>query len=271
MNISDNDINNLDEVEYSDDMKRFGRMFQYYSSNLLERMHISNIRDYITDAYNSFPIGYNDISDKTSVTGMEIIDEVNKEETKKINEDIKNFKEYTKIKIYECPRCMYKTKHKSRFINHLNRKKICCPDFSDKSIHDIKKEYNLLEKDNFPKINKVILIDSAKYPDDAIKYNVCSHCNKEFNSKECAINHVCEVKSRLTPMQQLEQDNAKLIHIIKNLCTDISVLRQHHGILLKDNILGHKLNEQYDRIFMKHNIPFEYQPPPTIEDEVKNE
>ena len=42
MNISDNDINNLDEVEYSDDMKRFGRMFQYYSSNLLERMHISN-------------------------------------------------------------------------------------------------------------------------------------------------------------------------------------------------------------------------------------
>ena len=83
MNISDNDINNLDEVEYSDDMKRFGRMFQYYSSNLLERMHINNIRDYITDAYNSFPIGYNDISDKTSVTGMEIIDEVNKEKQKK--------------------------------------------------------------------------------------------------------------------------------------------------------------------------------------------
>ena len=38
-------------------------------------------------------------------------------------------------------------------------------------------------------------------------------------------------------MQQLEQDNAKLIHIIKNLCTDISVLRQHHGILLKDSYI----------------------------------
>lgn len=259
----------LDEIEYMDDMNRFGKMFQFYSSNILERMHISNIRDYITDAYNSFPVGYNDISDKSTVTDTVVVDEVNKEIVKDINDDIKLYKEYTKIKTYECPRCMYKTPNKNRFIKHLNRKTPCCADFSDKSIDEIKKEYKLIE--DIPKINKVILIDSAKYPEDVIKYNVCSHCNIEFTSKECASNHVCKVKSTLSKEEQLEQDNIKLIHIIKNLCTDITVLRQHHGILLKDNILGHKLNEQYDRIFMKHNIPFEYQPPPIIEEEVKGD
>jgi len=232
----------LDEIEYMDDMTRFGKMFQFYSSNILERMHISNIRDYITDSYNTFPVGYNDISDKSSISNTEVIDEVNKDITSEINKDSELYKEYTKVKTYECSRCMYKTPSKTRFIKHLNRKIICRADFNDTSINDIKKEYKLVE--DTPRINKVILIDSAKYPEDVIKYNVCSHCNLEFNSKECASNHECKIKSTLT---------------------------KHHGILLKDNILGHKLNEQYDRIFMKNNIPFEYQVPITIADEVKGD
>ena len=146
-------------------------------------------------------------------------------------------------KVFTCKRCGYSTKSKIRYNNHLNRKRKCT------------KKSNIINKPNdYP--TKVILIDSAKYPEDVNKYNICQYCNHEFNCKEDLRNHSCSIKNELSEVEILKREKVNLIHFIQKLCTDVSVLRRNHGILLKDNILAHKMIDQYDKILTKHRVEF---------------
>ena len=145
--------------------------------------------------------------------------------------------------IYKCERCGYSTKSKIRYNNHLNRKRKCT-----KNTKIMNKSYDYH--------TKVILIDSAKYPEDINKYNVCQYCNHEFKNKSDLHTHTCTVKDKLSEVEILKKEKVNLVNFIQKLCTDVSVLRRNHGILLKDNILAHKMIDQYDKLLTKHNVEF---------------
>jgi len=145
--------------------------------------------------------------------------------------------------IFKCDRCGYSTKSKIRYNNHMNRKRKCT-----------KKSSIINQPNDYP--TKVILIDSAKYPEDVNKYNICRYCNHEFENKEKLNTHACTVKDKLSEVEILKKEKVNLVNFIQKLCTDVSVLRRNHGILLKDNILAHKMIDQYDKLLTKHNVEF---------------
>jgi hypothetical protein len=212
----------INESEYYNDIVDYKPLLQHYTNNLLQMMQVDQIMNHITSAYDNYSI--------------------------ENNKEIKDFK---------CDRCGYTTNSKLRYNNHLTRKKPC---------KEIKKEKEMemeLEKETEKEIYKtsnlptrVILIDSAKYPEDN-KYNICRYCNNEYPDTATLDNHECDIKKTLSEYQLLEYDNLKLTHLMQKLCTDISFLRRNNGILLKDNILAHKMIDQYDKILNKHNINFD--------------
>ena len=71
---------------------------------------------------------------------------------------------------YECQRCHHSTIRKCNFLDHINRKKLCSPQYSDISIDEIKEK---LEKDcNEKKIHK------------------CEHCDKAFSQSYGLTKHI---------------------------------------------------------------------------------
>lgn len=203
----------INETEYYNDASKYKSLLQHYTSNILQMIQVSQIRDHITTAYDDYPIDY----------------------------------EGTQIKnnIYKCTRCGYTTKSKIRYTNHLNRKRKCK---LNKNINN--------QLDDYP--TKVILIDSAKYPEDNNKYHICNYCNLQFKNSEQLNNHVCKDKDKLSELDILKRDKTNLVNLIQKLCTDVSILRRNNGILLKDNILAHKMVDQYDKLLNKHNVKFNY-------------
>ena len=249
---NNNDASDINQSEYIEDINNYQTILQRFTGNLLKKMQVEHIRNNITTAYDNYPLDYEENNNNNEV---ETIDEINKEISKvPKKEKVKEMK----VDIYKCDRCNYETKSKARFIRHLNRKTPCKAKYKKIEIAEIKHKYNLFSKINYDKPSRVIMIDSAKYPEDKSKYHICQYCNLEFDNPHDFKTHKCDVKNSLTNLQLLEFDKVKLIHLVQKLCTDMSILRHNHGILLKDNILAHKMIDQYDKILSKNNIPFNY-------------
>ena len=258
MNENDNS-EKINEKEYINDIENYQELLQRFTGNLLKKMQVDQIKNNITAAYDDYPLDYEEgESSPFNKTEIMTVDEINKDIA--TNDNLVNTSDVidTKFDIYECDRCGYKTKSRLRFKRHLNRKKPCKVTKKNIEIAELKQRYRLCDKIEYDELRKVIMIDSAKYPEDKNKYNICEYCNEEFTCADSYEKHTCDVKTTLTAIQTLEFDKLKLIHLIQKLCTDISLLRYNHGILLKDNILAHKMIDQYDKLLNKHNIPFNY-------------
>merc|ERR1712078_599080 len=99
--------------------------------------------------------------------------------------------------IYECFRCGYKNKIKTRFINHLNRKFTCKVLLKDIGVDDIYKYYfntnnNINKKTNIAKNSQNI----AKYSQNIAKYSQpishdlhCKYCNRKFSHLSSKYKH----------------------------------------------------------------------------------
>ena len=112
--------------------------------------------------------------------------------------------------LYNCKRCGWKTKIKTHYKNHLNRKKICKPILNDISIYTLKNE--LIS--NTPKIRsntlkyaekeKNITKHTLKYAENTLKYaeNIkkkksdsqgeikCSNCFRHFKKRRYLTQHI---------------------------------------------------------------------------------
>ena len=92
--------------------------------------------------------------------------------------------------LYSCPRCGYETYHKNCFKNHLNRKFICEPLYSNIPIIDIGKEYKINITPYKQKINMPLNNNNNK---NNIR---CEYCLKKLSRQDSLSRHlnICKKK-----------------------------------------------------------------------------
>lgn len=112
---------------------------------------------------------------------------------------------------YVCPRCNYMTNKISHLKNHLNRKFICKPIYTDISVEEICNEYNI-------KLNKKNRLDSIN---DHSNLNICNYCNKKLSSKSNLRRHIKTCKKNISSLKIQELEN-KIKNIENNICVNIT-------------------------------------------------
>jgi predicted RNA-binding Zn-ribbon protein involved in translation (DUF1610 family) len=123
---------------------------------------------------------------------------------------------------YNCPRCGYYTTYKSHFANHINRKKICKPTYSDLDISIIKDEYSItnqkLAKPVSIKLAKTVGIKLAKNQKNTKTTYECAYCGKEYmranflNKHE----HMCKMNNT-DEYESIIEENKALKNVVSNL------------------------------------------------------
>lgn len=78
--------------------------------------------------------------------------------------------------VYTCPRCGYTNNIKTKYINHLNRKKICKPVVTNNNLMEEYMIYGINKNESGPEHN-IINVTKKK---DKEKSFVCSICQKNI-------------------------------------------------------------------------------------------
>lgn len=142
---------------------------------------------------------------------------------------------------YVCPRCNYMTDKLSHLKNHLNRKFICKPIYTDISVKEICDEYNIdFEKknhfDSFKSLidhsNKNINININKNIDT----NICNFCNKKLSSKSNLGRHIKTCKKNISSIKISELEN-KIKNIENNICVNITNNGNNYNYHQTNNII----------------------------------
>jgi hypothetical protein len=112
---------------------------------------------------------------------------------------------------YNCPRCGYYTTYKSHFANHINRKKICKPLFSNLDISAIKEEYGLNKKKLAKKkLAKNETVSQIKHP--------CTYCNEVFPTIDLLTTHQCVcIQNNDNKYYHIMQENEELKDVVSKL------------------------------------------------------
>ena len=127
---------------------------------------------------------------------------------------------------YVCPRCNYMTNKLSHLKNHLERKFICKPIYTDISVKEICEEYKLdLGKNN----HSDSLIDHSNQ-------NICNFCNKKLSSKSNLRRHLKTCKKNTSSIKINELEN-KIKTIENNICVNITNNSNNYNYHQTNNII----------------------------------
>ena len=132
---------------------------------------------------------------------------------------------------YECQRCGFKTNHKTNFKKHLNRKYNCRATMKEIDIYEIKKQYNMLEIPNIPKIptqnhtnttqNHTNTTQNHTKPQKNPKKQ-CLFCLKYFSRKDSLTRHenkYCREIKKQNKYKKIQAENKMLIMEMKKMLT----------------------------------------------------
>ena len=115
---------------------------------------------------------------------------------------------------YVCPRCNYMTNKISHLKNHLNRKFICKPIYTDISVEEICNEYNI-------KFEKKNHFDQLKYDSNKNNKYICHYCNQKLSTKSNLRRHIKTCKKNISCLKIQELEN-KIKNIENNICVNIT-------------------------------------------------
>lgn len=165
---------------------------------------------------------------------------------------------------YNCPRCNYNTKDKTRYVNHLKRKKICNPIFQNINLDKEYEKYNINSKKSSLKNESKIPQKTTKLPQNTTflsknttklpqnttqiikkgnftsKNFICGFCDKEFSRKDSLSRHLKGCQDKLKD----DENKMDLVNLVEILNLQIEQ---------KDKELE-KRNNQIDELIKKVGI-----------------
>ena len=137
---------------------------------------------------------------------------------------------------YICLRCNYKTTLKANFRRHIFRKNICKPVFSNSSVKDICRKFNIVISSENNKINfndsqmthkdsQMTHKDSQMTRKKLINCS-CIYCNKIFtrtNNRNRHIKKYCKIKKQLDLENESKKMNTTVNNINKGTINNITI------------------------------------------------
>jgi hypothetical protein len=102
---------------------------------------------------------------------------------------------------YTCPRCSYNTSHKTKYVIHLKKKKLCKPVLSNTNLQNEYIKYNIIEKLIFSSKN-------VELPQNSTFSNKCKYCDKILSRSDSLARHYKNCKEKIKSdnnMKELER------------------------------------------------------------------
>ena len=159
---------------------------------------------------------------------------------------------------YKCPRCNYETEDKSRYINHLKRKKICQNINNVLNLNNEYKKYNIIEKIEvsskltqkdslfFQNDSKLTQNDSKLSQNNSKKYQ-CKYCNKYLSKSSNLKRHLKICKEK----KNEDEEKINLLNLV-NLLNEKLEIRDNQ-IKKRDKQLEEQ-NKQINELIKKTGI-----------------
>ena len=144
--------------------------------------------------------------------------------------------------LYTCPRCNYITTHKTKYIVHLKRKKLCNPVISETNLQNEYIKYDITEK-----IKKKIFssknvenstknVELHKIPQNSTFSKQCKYCDKLFSRSDSLARHYKNCKDKM----KTDEANENMKQLVK--------------LLNEQKIELDKKNKQIDELIKKAGI-----------------
>jgi len=169
---------------------------------------------------------------------------------------------------YKCPRCGYENNIKTKYINHLRRKKLCNPKLTNNNLQEEYIKYNIFDKitkfkstAEIPQKTAETVKSTAEIPQKTAKISVkngkvkkrakCKYCQKEFLRKDSLPRHLKSCKEKLRD----DEDKKNLLDLINVLNKKLD--EKDKQIEKKDKQFEEILNKkdkQIDELIMKTGI-----------------
>ena len=159
---------------------------------------------------------------------------------------------------YKCPRCGYEINIRTKYMNHLRRKRICNPVLNNNNLQEEYIKYNISDKIEYPqKIPKIYPKNDISIPKKSSKntqkneYYDCKYCNKKLSSYKNLWRHLKTCKEKLKD----EEDKKNLLDLINVL--NMKLDEKDKQIEKKDKQFEEILNKkdkQIDELIKKAGI-----------------
>ena len=141
--------------------------------------------------------------------------------------------------LYTCPRCSYNTSHKTKYIIHLKKKKLCKPVISESNLQNEYIKYNITEKwTNSTKNveNSTKNVELHKIPQNSTFSNQCKYCEKIFSRSDSLARHYNNCKEKI----KTDEANKSMEELVR--------------LLNEQKLELDKKNEQIDELIKKAGI-----------------
>ncbi len=118
--------------------------------------------------------------------------------------------------LYTCPRCNYITTHKTKYIVHLKRKKICNPVISETNLQNEYIKYDITEKLTFSSKNEensTKNVELHKIPQNSTFSKQCKYCDKLFSRSDSLARHYKNCKDKM----KTDEANENMKQLVKLL------------------------------------------------------
>ena len=105
------------------------------------------------------------------------------------------------MKIYECPRCGFTNNIKTKYLNHLKRKKLCNPILSKTNLQKEYIKYGIIDQIKITQNNSIETSKNEvalKITQNNSKFNECKYCDKVFSRIDNLTRHykTCNEKKK---------------------------------------------------------------------------
>ena len=147
---------------------------------------------------------------------------------------------------YNCPRCNYFTKHKTKYMNHLKRENICNPILSKTNLQKEYIKYGIKEKILIPQNNTISTtqnVEFHKITQNTTFFNQCKYCDKVFSRIDSLTRHykTCNDKKKT------DEANLHMGELVK-------VLNEQKEKLNKYDLELEEKNKQINELIKKAGI-----------------
>ncbi len=147
---------------------------------------------------------------------------------------------------YKCPRCNFTSFDKTKYMNHLKRKKICEPILSKTNLQNEYIKYGIMDKILIPQNNTISTtqnVELHKITQNTTILNQCKYCDKVFSRVDSLTRHYKTCKDKK------KTDEANL-HMEKL----VNLLNDKNDKISKYDLELEKKNKQIDELIKKAGI-----------------
>ena len=147
---------------------------------------------------------------------------------------------------YKCPRCNFTSFDKTKYMNHLKRKKICEPILSKTNLQKEYIKYDIKDKIMIPQnstISSTQNVELHKIPQNTSIFKQCKYCDKLFSRSDSLARHYKSCKEKL----KTDEANLHMKELVK-------LLNDKNDKISKYDLELEKKNKQIDELIKKAGI-----------------